>query len=98
LFLTPVTLKASKWAEMPLKLVHIGNHIRYARPFVGGPLRRQGSTPPCLTELKVWSDFLEASYPEAVKVWPGNPPEDSRANSATFRLKDGGPVVVKMTV
>lgn len=31
LFQTPTTLKASKRAEMPLKLVHIGNHIRYAR-------------------------------------------------------------------
>jgi hypothetical protein len=31
LFQTPVTLKASKRAEIPLKLIHIGNHIRYAR-------------------------------------------------------------------
>src|SRR5690606_19202351 len=31
LFQTPVTLKASKRAEIPLKLVHLGDHIRLAR-------------------------------------------------------------------
>jgi hypothetical protein len=31
--------------------------------------------------------FLEVSYTEAMKIWPGNPPEDSRAVPATFRFK-----------
>lgn len=31
LFLTPVTLKAPKRAETPLKLAHIGDHIRLIR-------------------------------------------------------------------
>src|SRR5690606_38527271 len=31
LFLTPVTLKASNRADRPLKLVHLGDHIRLAR-------------------------------------------------------------------
>lgn len=39
--------------------------------------------------------FLEESYAEAVKGWPGNPPEDSKAVPATFRFKEGGkPVAV----
>lgn len=41
--------------------------------------------------------FLEASYAEAVKAWPGDPPEDSRTVPATFRLKNGRPVTVKAT-
>ena len=31
LFQTPTTLKASKKQEKPLELLHIGNHVRYAR-------------------------------------------------------------------
>jgi hypothetical protein len=41
--------------------------------------------------------FMEESYAEAVKGWPGSPPADSRAVPATFRLKDGKPVAVKAT-
>lgn len=39
--------------------------------------------------------FLEKSYTEAVKSWPGNSPEDPRAVPATFRLENGKPVAVK---
>lgn len=175
LFQTPVTLKSPKRAEIPLKLIHIGNHIRLARyerrctveeaagqigtvsrniilwelggePHIHslpGVLRFLGYDPypPPRTTLrerlystrralgldckqmgrlygvdpKTWwwwemgkhsplssrveglEDFLEVSYAEAAKAWPGKPPENSRAVPATFRFKDGRPVAVKLT-
>jgi transcriptional regulator with XRE-family HTH domain len=177
LFQTPVTLKASKRAEVPLKLVHIGNHIRLARyirrltldeagKLIGTKSRNlllweQGSTepqigaipgilrflgydpfPPPRTTLrerlystrrvigldskqiarlygvdqKTWwwwetekhsplpsrvkdlERFLEFSYAEAMKDWPGKPPEGSRTCPTTYRLIDGKPVTVKTRV
>ncbi len=40
--------------------------------------------------------FIEKSYAEAVRGWPGRPPEASRAVPATYRFKDGKPVPVKV--
>jgi hypothetical protein len=42
--------------------------------------------------------FLEESYAEAVKGWPGKPPEGSVDVPATFRFKHGRPVAVKLRV
>ncbi len=168
MFQTPVTLKASKKTESPLKLVHIGNHIwlaRYRRKFspeaaarligtkernlllwelgvsepriggIPGILRFLGYDPfpPSRTNLperlfafrralgldrkqaaslygigeRTWGDwelgyhtpfrkeqerlegFLAIRYEEAVRGWPGNPPEGSIVATACFKVVCG---------
>lgn len=54
-----------------------------------------GKHSPLSTRIQHLKRFLEVSYTEAMKIWPGSPPEDSRAVPATFRFKQGKPVEVK---
>lgn len=54
-----------------------------------------GKHAPLSIRIKSLERFLEASYDEAVKGWPGNPPEVLRTIPATFRFTNGKPVPVK---